>query len=61
MHIGIGELIFIGILILALIRPEKLKDYAKTAGHVIRQVRDEKKDLEEILSEEEENTNITQE
>lgn len=45
MRIGIAELIVIGIIIIAVIKPEKLKVYASNIGKAIRIIREENEKL----------------
>lgn len=42
MRIGLTELILIAVVILAFVRPEKLKEYSKTLGEALREVKDKK-------------------
>lgn len=51
MRIGLSEFIFICILAVALIKPEKLSHYAKELGKVVKVVLKETKDLKSEMTE----------
>lgn len=47
MAIGISELLLILVLVLLLMKPEKMKEFAKKAGEAFRTFREAKEDVEE--------------
>ncbi len=51
MRIGLTELLVIVIIAIALIKPDKLGEYAKTAGRITRKFLNETKDLNESANE----------
>ena len=51
MRIGLTELLVIVIIAIALIKPDKLEEYAKTAGRMTRKFLNETKDLNESANE----------
>lgn len=51
MRIGITEFILIIVVALALIKPEKLKEYAAMLGKAIRKISDEKEEISKQIAE----------
>lgn len=51
MRIGLTELIVIAIVTIALIKPDKLGEYAKIAGSVFRKFKNETKEINESMNE----------
>ena len=51
MRIGLAELLVIIIVTIALIKPDKLGDYAKTAGQALRKFKETTKDINDQVVE----------
>lgn len=49
MSIGLSEIILIGLVVLALFKPEKLKEYAIALGRAIRYLKDEKEKIDDSV------------
>lgn len=49
MGIGLSEIILIGLIVLALFKPEKLKEYARALGRALRYLKDEKEKIDDSV------------
>lgn len=49
MSIGLSEVILIGLIVLALFKPEKLKEYARALGKTLRYLKDEKEKIDDSV------------